>query len=55
MSEYYFNKGFIILECDEDYLKKNPSKVKDRVGAELPVNIDLVLLFLKPYLPFQIH
>ena len=22
MSEYYFNKGFVILECDEDRLKK---------------------------------
>ena len=22
MSEYYFNKGFIELKCDEDHLKK---------------------------------
>ena len=22
MSEYYFNKGFFELECDEDHLKK---------------------------------
>ena len=33
MSEYYFNKVFVILECDEDHLKKLPSKFKDRVGA----------------------
>ena len=44
MSEYYFNKGFVILECDEDHLKKLPSKVKDIVGAELKVNTDLVML-----------
>ena len=22
MSEYYFNKGFVIFECDEEHLKK---------------------------------
>ena len=33
MSEYYFNKGFIELECDEDHLKKLPLFVKERVGA----------------------
>ena len=44
MSQYYFNKGFIQLTFDEDHLKKNLVKVKDRVGAELEVNTDLVML-----------
>ena len=44
MSQYYFNKGFIQLTCDEDHLKKVPVKVKYRVGAELKVNTDLVML-----------
>ena len=38
MSEYYFNKVFIQLACDEDHLKTLPVWVKDRVGAELKVN-----------------
>ena len=33
MSEYYFNKGFIKLTCDEDHLKTLPVRVKNRVGA----------------------
>ena len=45
MSRYYFNKGFIELTCDEYHLRKAPVKVKDRVGAELEVNTDLVLLY----------
>ena len=44
MSEYYFNKGFVQLTCDEDHLKTLPVRVKDRVGAELKVNSDLVML-----------
>ena len=44
MSEYYFNKGFIQLTCDEDNLKILPVRFKDRVGAELKVNSDLVML-----------
>ena len=44
MSQYYFNKGFIQLTCDEDHFKKLPFKVKDRVGAEVKVNTDLVML-----------
>ena len=43
MSEYYFNKGFVVFECDEDQ-QKNPLEVKYRVGAELAVNTDLVML-----------
>ena len=44
MSEYYFNKGFVVFECDEEHFKKLPSEVKDRVGAEAAVDIDLVML-----------
>ena len=44
MSEYYFNKGFIQLTYDEDNLKKIPLWVKYRVGAEVKVNSDLVML-----------
>ena len=40
MSQYYFNKGFTQLNCDEDHLKQVPVEVKDRVGAELKVNTD---------------
>ena len=25
MSQYYFNKGFTQLKCDEDHLKKSPN------------------------------
>ena len=44
MSQYHFNKGFIQLTCDEDHLKKLPLLVKDKVGAEVKVNSDLVIL-----------
>ena len=44
MSECYFNKWFIIFDCDEDNLKRLPSKVKDRVGAEVTINPDKVML-----------
>ena len=33
MSEYYFNKWFIIFDFDEENLKRLPSQLKDRVGA----------------------
>ena len=36
--------GFIKLTCDEEHLKTVLVKVKDRVGAELKVNTDLVML-----------
>ena len=35
MSQYYFNKGFTQLKCDEDHLKQIPELVKERVGAVL--------------------
>ena len=44
MSQYYFNKGFTQLKCDEDHLKKIPDVVKERVGAVLKENIDAVML-----------
>ena len=44
MSEYYFNKGFIQLTCDEDHLNKLPKLVQQRVCAEPKVNSDLVML-----------
>ena len=47
MSEYYFNKLFIQLTCDEDHLKTLPVRFKDRVGAELKVKSDLFMLCYK--------
>ena len=44
MFEYYFNKGFIIFDCDEINLKRLPYEVKDRVGAEVTVNSDKVMI-----------
>ena len=42
--ECYFNKGFIVFDCDEKKLKRLPSEVKDRVGAEVTVNSDQVMI-----------
>ena len=44
MSEYYFNKGLVIFDCDEVNLKRLPSQVKYRVGAEVKINSDKVML-----------
>ena len=44
MFEYYFNKGLIILYCDENNLKRLPSQVKDIVGAEVTSNSDKVMI-----------
>ena len=44
MTEYYFNKIFVIFECDEENLKTIPSLVKYRFGAEVAVDLDLVML-----------
>ena len=44
MSHYYFNKGFTQLKCDEYHLKI-PDLVKERFGAVLTENTDLVMLF----------
>ena len=45
MFEYYFNKELIVFYCDENNLKRLPSEVKDRVGAEVTVNSDKVFLY----------
>ena len=44
MSEYYFNKEFIQLTCDEDHLNKLHKSLQQIVGAEPKVNSDLVML-----------
>ena len=44
MFEYYFNKGFIIFIYDENNLKRLPSEVKYRVGAEITVNSDKIMI-----------
>ena len=44
MYEYYFNKGFIELTCDEDHLNKLTLSAKQRVGAEPKVNSEKVML-----------
>ena len=44
MSQYYFNKVFTQIKCDEVHLKKIPGLVKERVGAVLTENTDLVML-----------
>ena len=45
MFEYYFNKGFIIFNCDENNLKRITSQVKDRVGVEVTVNSEKFMIF----------
>ena len=44
MFEYYFNKGFIIFDCDENKLKSLPSEVRDRVGEDATTNSDKVMI-----------
>ena len=44
MFGYYFNKGFIIFNCDEDNLKRLQYQVKDRVCAEVTINSGKVML-----------
>ena len=44
MSQYYFNKGFTQLKCDEYHLKTITELVKERVGAVLKENTDLFML-----------
>ena len=42
--EYYFNNGFIIFNCDENNLKRLPSQVKDRIGAEVTVDSEKFMI-----------
>ena len=44
MSEYYFNKGLIESTCDEDNLNILPLSAKQRVGAQVKVNSDKVMI-----------
>ena len=44
MSEYYFNKGFIIFDCDENNLKILPYQIKGRVGAEVTIHSEKFML-----------
>ena len=38
MFENYFNKGLIIFDCDKNNLERLPSKIKNRIGAEVTDN-----------------
>ena len=40
MLEYYFSKGFTILECKDNNLVKLPNYVKQRIHAEETDNPD---------------
>ena len=42
--EYYFNKGFIIFDFDENNLKRLLSEVKDRVVAEVTKNSEKFMI-----------
>ena len=43
MLEYYFSKGFTILECNDNNFAKHPNKVKQRIHAEETKNSDKVM------------
>ena len=43
MLEYYFSKGFRILECSFNNLVKLPNEVKQRIHAEETDNSDYVM------------
>ena len=45
MFEYYFNKGFIIFDSDENNLERLPSEIKETVGEEVTNNSDKVMIF----------
>ena len=46
MLEYYFSKGFCILECNSNNLKKIPNISKQRIHAEETHNPDYVMNFI---------
>ena len=46
--EYYFNKGFIIFDLDENNLERLQSEVKNRVGAEVIDNSDKRMICSTP-------
>ena len=41
--EYYFSKGFTLLECNTNNLEKIQNEVKDRIHAENTENFDKVV------------
>ena len=43
MLEYYFSRGFAILECNDNNLAKLPNDVKQRIHAEAANNSDKVM------------
>ena len=43
MLEYYFSKGFYILECNDNNLEKLPNKVEQIIHAEETDNSDKVM------------
>ena len=45
MFEYYFNKGLIIFDSDENNLERLPSEIKETVGEEVTNNSDKVMIF----------
>ena len=45
MFEYYFNKGFIIFDCDKKYLERLSSEIKYIIGTEVTDNSDKVMIF----------
>ena len=48
--EYYFSKGFAILECNVNNLAKLPNEVKQRIHAEETGNPDKVMTCIKKIL-----
>ena len=44
MFGYYFNKGFVIFDCDKNDLEKFPSDIKDIIGAEVSDNSYKVMI-----------
>ena len=46
MLEYYFSKGFGILECNLNHLTKILNEVKQRIHAEETHNSDYVMIYI---------
>ena len=44
MLEYYFSKGFNILECSDNNFAKLPNDVKQRIHEEETYNSDKVMM-----------
>ena len=48
MFEYYLSKGFIHFDCNKSNLEKLPSKVKERIYAEVTDNSYKVMIGSTP-------